>query len=392
MSATLANQTENCTEAEIYHCMDTISMRTCKQEMNATTLPALEFGENVISDELSIQIHHNFTHILNVTVFFVYHDLNAEIPMTHIVQKISVEYLELNETFATRDAHLVSGNIGYLPHKPVIFTKFIRLNESAADKAAPITGFLAYFHNETNCTNDGHYMKIPAIEANGDCVINNYTFQPINFGENARVKCNAVLTRNEFNETDTVEQPFVIPEQNNTRICRIFQKQIFEYLLHGFELEDVNSTIYSRFRNRISEMGNPRNDTEHWYDFSTVRAPNLEEIVAADTSNAALDFTCTNMVLGVRYEFFYGMTIVGKVSNQALIKVAQIQFGNRVNLKFNLDEDVLKVPLYIDVMFFDFSRVVGNTAHPLIQSPFLILVLIVISTVFVDFWAGLINI
>lgn len=377
LSAQWANQTDNCTVTEIYHCADTISMRTCKLENNLTASFAFEFGENFLSDQLSIQIHHNFTHILNVTVFFVYHEFNTDNPMTHVVQKISVEYLELNETFATRDAHQVSGNIGYLQHKPLIFTKFIRLNETKPDNnVIAINGFLAYFHNETNCTNDEHHMKMPAIEMNGDCVINNFTFQTINFGENARVKCNAVLTPNEFNETDTAEQPFIKAEQNNTHICRNFQKRIFEYLLHGFELEDVNSTIFSRFVNRISEMGNPRNDTEHWRDFSTVHSPNFNEIIATGPTNAASEFTCTNMVLGVRYEFFYGTTIVGKVSNQALIKVAQIQFGNRVNLKFKFDDDVLKVPLYIDVMFFDFSRVVGNAAPNRGQIQFHILILV----------------
>lgn len=379
LSAQLANQTENCTETEIYHCADTISMRTCKQDINSTTSLAFEFGENFLSDELSIQIHHNFTHILNVTVFFVYHELNIDTPMTHVVQKISIEYLELNETFATRDAHQVSGNIGYLQHKPVIVTKFIRINETAPDNTIAVNGFLAYFHNETNCTNDGHYMKMPAIEANGDCVINNFTFQTINFGENARIKCNAVLSANEFNETDTTDQPFTNAEQNNTHICRNFQRRILEHLLHGFELENVNSTVYNRFVNRVSEMGNPRNDTDNWREFFTVRPPNFDEIVAAGSTNAASEFMCTNMVLGVRYEFFYGTQIVGKVSNQALIKVAQIQFGNRVNLKFKLDDDALKVPLYIDVMFFDFSRVVGNSAPTLGRTQFHLLILVVVS-------------
>lgn len=121
-------------------------------------------------------------------------------------------------------------------------------------------------------------------------------------------------------------------------------------------------------------MGNPKNDYEHWLEVNTIKPPDRNDIIATmggrwsrSNSNAetnqALEFTCMNMVLGVRYEFFYGTMSVGKISNQPLIKVAQIQFANRINLKFKLDDNSLKVPLYIDVMFYDFSRIFGNAGH-----------------------------
>lgn len=372
------NDTEHCINIDLYHCLNTISLPTCKLWTNATSSPIADWGEDFIGDKLSIQIHHNFTNILNVTAFLVYNEFNSDSLSTNIVQKISLEYLEMNETFSTSDAHQVSGNIGYLQNKPIIVTKFIRSNESGGNhNVNQMGGYLAYFHNDTSCTNDDHYIKLPAIVANGDCVINNNTFQTINFGENARIRCNAVLTLTEYNETDRFEQPLNV-EQNNTHICRAFQKKIFDYVLHCFELEDINSKIYNRFRNRISEMGNPRNETEYWHDLKTVQPPNLDEIVASSVANGTLEFTCTNMVLGVRYEFFYGTMMVESVMNQPSIKVSQIQFGNRVNLKFKLDDDILKVPIYIDVMFYDFSRVVGNGAQPNIKSHSIVFMLAII--------------
>lgn len=367
--AAWSNETEICMKIDIYHCRDAISLRTCKQDSNATSMNSPEFGENFISNELSIQIHHNFTHILNTTVFFVYHELNGDTQSAHIVQTMAVEYLELNETFSTRDVHQVSGNIGYLHHKPIIVTKIIHQNETMPDSMGQIDGILAYFHNETNCTNDDHYIKLPAVEDNGNCLIDgNNIYQRIDFGENLRIVCNVALNTIDFNETDSNANQQPNPEQNNTYMCRTFQKKIIEYLLPHFVLENLNSTIYNQFNLRISEMGNPKNDSKYWHDFKTVRPPNLDEIVAAGETNGASEFTCMNMVLGVRYEFFYGNTLVGKISNQPLLKVAQIQFGSRVNLKFKHDEDELKVPIYIDVMFYDFSRVVGNGAQTAIQS------------------------
>lgn len=385
------NETEKCIYAEVYHCVDRISLRTCKSDANST-LTSSENSENFITNELSIQFHHNFTNILNCTVFFVYHELGDEVSSTFLTQTISVEYLESNETYDTRDAHLVSGNIGYMQHKPVIVTKFLLINETQNEENIRFERVLAYFHNETNCTSDDHYMKLPVVQTNGDCVLDNTTFNRIDFGESSRIKCNAVLTANAFNETNNSPQMFHLlgHSHNYTQTCRAFQRTIFNYLLHRFDLENPNATVYSEFNMRLSELGNPRNNTNYWIDFKTTNAPIVDDIVAGNVaggSDTEPEFLCTNMVLSVRYEFFYGVMMVGAVPNQALIKVAQIQFGNRVNLKFKLDDDILKVPLSIDVMFYDFSRVVRNSASALVASNLcsLAVVMIIAKPIFAPF-------
>lgn len=353
------NETNNCIDIHTYHCNEIIAQKTCKSDTNLTMSP--DFGDGFVANEISIQFHHNFTNILNCTIYFVYHDLSGDGHSGKIMRTIHLKYLELNESFATRDAHQVSGNIGYLHHKPIILTKYLRLNETNPDGTiVPLfNGILAYFHNETNCTNDEHYLKLPEIQGNGNCILNNFTFQTINFGENMIVKCNLPLEVGVFNETNDVNTNTKI--RNNTHLCQTFQMTIFHHLLHRFELENPNATIYNRFNVFVSEMGNPRNDSIHWMDFRIFGAPNIEEIVAIDGISST-EFTCSNMILNIRFEFFYGNMMFGNVPNQALIKMAQIHFGQRLNLKFKLDDDMLKVPLYMDVMFYDFSRLVSSTA------------------------------
>lgn len=380
------NDTDHCISAAIYHCFEAISSRTCALDANSTIASA-DFGDDYITNELSIQIHHNFTSIENFTVFFVYHAIaDGDGIGRHVVQTIRLEYLELAETFATRDVHQVSGNIGYAAHKPLIVTKYIRRNHTM-----PPTGNnnnmdaydwqLAYFYPEANISNDEHYLKVPTVLPNGDCLLDRRSFGTIDFGESARIKCNAPLTPTTANGTDEplASDPFA---PNTTQMCRTFQRSIFDYLLHRFELTQLNATAYNRFNVLVSELGNPRNDSLHWFEYRTVGAPDLNDIVAIDAADGT-EFACTNMVLNVRYEFFYGMMLFGRVPNQALIKAAQIQFGNRLTLKFKLDDDGLRVPLFIDVMFYDFSRVVGNSARPIsaIESalPMLITVLLFIS-------------
>lgn len=349
------NETSNCINIHTYHCNEIISQQSCHTNTNITM--STEFGDNFIANEISIQFHHNFTTILNCTVFVVYHDLSGDGHFDKIMRTIHLKYFELNESFATQDVHRVSGNIGYLHHKPIILTKYLRLNETNADGmpvSLLVAGVLAHFNNETNCTNDEHYLKLPNIQSNGNCILNNFTFQTVNFGENMIVKCNLPLEPlNTFNET----------VRNNTHHCRTIQITIFDHLLHRFELENPNATIYNHFNVFVSEMGNPQNDSVHWMDFRIFDAPNIEEIIAIDGVSSSTEFTCSNMILSVRYEFFYANMMYGNVPNQALIKMAQIRFGQRVHLNIKYDDNnMVKVPLYMDVMFYDFGRLVSSTA------------------------------
>lgn len=362
------NETSNCIDIHTYHCKDIISLTSCTSDTNVTMSP--EFGDGFVANEISIQFHHNFTDILNCTIFLVYHDLRSGDDDGHsgkIMRTIDLKYFEVNESFATRNAHQVSGNIGYLHHKPIIVTKYLRLNEAMPDDTIVplLAGALAYFHNETNCTNDEHYLKLPDIQANGNCILNNFTFQTINFGENMIVKCNLPLASAIiFNETNEA----IAAVRNSTHLCRNIQMTILDHLMHRFELENPNATILNRFNVFVSEMGNPRNDSIHWMDFRIFGAPNIAEIIAIDGSSST-EFTCSNIILNIRFEFYFGNMMFGNVPNQALIKMAHIRFGQRLNLKFKLDDDMLKVPLYMDVMFYDFSRLVASKATIITTTP-----------------------
>lgn len=360
--STIENDTNHCIPINVYQCIEMISLDSCLFDSNLTTLTG--FGDNLIADNISIQFHHNFTNILNCTIFFVYHNQGDTQP-NRILQNINIKYLEGNESFITSDAHQVSGNIGYLLHKPIIVTKYLHMNETSVNNdGKQISGILAYFHNETNCTNDEHYLKLPAIQSNGDCILTNHTFQTINFGENTLIKCKISLMGNTFNETNEnyLKNVSHIESKNNTYLCHIFQLTIFDYLINQFELNPLNSTNYSNFNVLISEMGNPQNDSIHWNTFKTIYPPNIDNIIAIDGVDSKTDITCSNMILGVKYEFFYGTMLFGSISNQAIIKMSRIRFGPRVNIKFKIDDDFLKVPIYVDVMFYDFSRDVKNSA------------------------------
>lgn len=49
-------------------------------------------------------------------------------------------------------------------------------------------------------------------------------------------------------------------------------------------------------------------------------------------------------------------------ANQAVIRAAQLEFGPRLDLNFKMDEKNLKVPIYIDAMFYDYIKLTSNNA------------------------------
>lgn len=368
------NKTEssNCIEIQIYHCNRLITPRHCMS--NATDI---DNSENVLAKDIQIRFHHNFTSITGCTVFFVYtrHVDNVAWSSVNILQTIRIEYLELNETYADRSVHRVSGNIGYLLHNPIIITKYISLNsDGKTDKTEKVLG---YFHENTTFFQDEHYIKIPKIDRNGNCVINNYTYDMINFGENFLMTCKAVFPKanssNEFAETQTDVKSD--SNKNLTSVCKSFQKTILKHLIYDFDLEQENSTVYDRFNVHISEFGNPKNETNSWTQLKTLNSPvKLDEIIAAGLDENLNTFICKNMFLNVRYEFFFGRLRVGKIPHQALIKDVNIKFGPKIDLKLKLDGDFRPVPIYLDAIFHDFTQAVINRSCKMFYSGILVLI------------------
>lgn len=337
------NKTDHCIDVVVSHCVAAISPSSCL--LNDTV-----DGANLVADELHIQIHHNFSNIFNVSAYFVYHELADA---ATVLQNIRVDYFEVNETSASRAAHMISGNLGYVTHRPVLYSKIV--NKFNADGSIR-SRQLEFFDDNITFSGAEHSFKLPVVRANGDCEINRHTFDTINFRENSRLECNVVLSP-ETNETATLAVNTTAADQVNlTRICHRFQRNILSHLLDGLELDNPNATVFDKFNVRISEYGNPRNDTRQWAEMVVLNALNLELIIADKSPAEGSELTCRNMVLDVRYDFFYGLSIVRDNPNQAVIKLARLDFGPTVDLSFKIDEKSLRVPIFIDVMFFDFVK------------------------------------
>lgn len=377
-----ANDTRNCFDVNIFHCNGSLAKANCTATSgNSTVLaPAASF--------ISVQFKHNFTHLLNCSVFFVSSvgGLNGSDSSSIFVQTIKVRFIDVNETYFRSKTVKVSGNLGYVLHKPLIVTKYIAANESAVttNEKPELTKVLGYFHdNSTQRYNDEYYMKIPAIDDRNGCVITNETFETINFGENAMTKCfvfledrrdNGNMTQNSTNSTASMS------ERNFTATCLSFQKQIFHHLLYNLDQSNTNSTAFDDFNVQVSQLGNPKNESRLWIRLETESDYDTAQILGVyDKANGENEFTCRNVILNVRYEFYYAVAMLGGRANQALVKKATLAFGPRLDLKFRLDEK-LKVPVYIDVMFHDLTGInTGSGGEALVVPVMLVGVSVVVS-------------
>lgn len=367
-----ANDTLYCVDVDIYYCVNTIGSQSCKKD----NLTDADQPDNCIVDELAFHFHHNFTHILNATAYFVCHELSLD--AASVLQIVNVEYFEANETHSTKNAHQISGNIGYVQHRPILVTKYVNRYETPdAVNGKPPIPILAYFESNVNCSGNEHILKMPTIESTGDCIRSNRKYNAINFDENIRFTCNAVLAP-ELNDSSPSMPQLNTTETNSsenyTNVCRSFQRIIFQYLLIDLELHNPNVSSYDKFNVFVSELGHPKNDSTHWIELQTVNAPNIDQIVADKNANG-FEFTCRNMVLSIRYGFFHGRIMINDNANQAVIRAAQLEFGARLDLNFKMDEKNLKVPIYVDVMFYDYIKLTSNNAqhsHKLISITLLI--------------------
>jgi tectonic-1/3 len=326
-------------------CQLRVSAATCSP-LNKTTdwLSILNVGH-----EISIRLVHNFTQVTNATMFLIY-DPNLDFELATIRQKFTVEFVQAtNQT----NVYPVSGNLGYLLHKPILVTKLTVNSNGTYDT---ISSRLEFFE-ETNQT----HFKVPLNRRNY-CQLDDNDFDTIKFGENLFLRCNAPLLQN-------LSSNCITPESNLTDVCQTFQKQLFHYLLNHFE-QKTNKTDMSDFNVLISEFGNPKNNTQHWHPFKN-RNTWLESIdQIKGTSNNDIALVCHNMMLNVKYDFYYARLTVDSVKHQNLIKNSELEFGPLVNLQFRFDEE-FKVPIYIQIQFHDLTSMaslVGDKTKLLLLS------------------------
>lgn len=311
-----------CLPIKIMNCISIVSPTTCHSFNNSD----YEIGDNFQNHLIIVEFVHNFTTIMNCSVFFVYDDM----PLEHNIRTMDIRFRQLNET---KHSHRISGNVGYQRGKPVIASRYVPY-KAISDHNNLI---LEYFHpNHTR--ND--VLKLPSFRQK-ICRLDNETFQTIDFGHDVFVRCDVRLDDDEASLTAV---------SNFTQVCNDFQTKIYFFLMHNVGMTENHTATTV-----VSEFGNPINETEKWLAVESNLYRNTDEESVEghfDRDDSETEFSCRNMVLSVRYAFSYGMVQVGEVRRQSVIRNVRLDLGTRLDLKFRLGEE-MNVPIFVDVMFFD---------------------------------------
>lgn len=343
---------EHCTDDDC-DCMD-LQYQIC-QNNKCTTINQTDLILNTeILQKIDFKFYHNFTRILDAHVLFhEYDDIFTE----SIVYNI--EYHTKNSTNVVE----LSGSVGYIKGYPLITTKYIPYNASDPNNKEMK---LEYF----NTTSSGVHITLP-ISRYQKCHISKYQSYNIKFGENKLAKCNLDIHINKtLNLTSTT---------NYTIICSSFQEKIFQFLLHNIS-QSINVTDHSKINFFLSNLGNPKNNSANWIEIKTKNFQSNSNILGTYVDEGGGAFICQNLILNIKYEFYYARMSVGDVRKQMVLTNGVLIFGTRLDLKFNINENVI-VPIYYDVIFVDMER---NRSHRFPETRWIFMILISYVVVFIN--------
>lgn len=385
-----------CIPVRLFDCAHRIASDTCRPAAIANmkdTEQRLEIAA------VRFEIVHDFRRIHNCSLFFVQAIEDEEAAdETTLVRRTSVRFRQLNESLAAH--HVVSGNAGYLRGAPIIVSHLRPRDDSNATEGGgdPV---LDYFHVNSSASSSASAMRMPHIDAAGNCRLNrnNRSFTEVNdddaieFGRDFRIKCYVPLREMLPPEPDSSSSSSDRrPDSaaNLTQLCTRLQRILFAFLLpdvrHNY---GRNASSSSRSSNGaapsyVSQLGNPANRTERWVQLRWLDGDDaddqLEDLMSEPatavsgsqvyendeddsnaTANAVQAFRCSQMVLNVRFAF--GVVRGGSheqpgARNQWMVHDASIALGPRVDLRFGVDDDDndddgWRVPIVLDGHFID---------------------------------------
>lgn len=318
-----------------YHCTnETCANVTISREYRNHSLP----GASGVRVEFFIW--HNFTHIISDVEFNVtFTNYDEKSLKNQIFVEFEVLFKSYEEKFLEKFPPM-SGMPGYVKQMPLLASKKVTFSNYTQENKEYVLDFYV-FNNRTEPYFANRTLKIP-VNHRGRCVLTPDHHQLINFGMMSYYQCHAHFQLS----------PNISSTTNFTDICQAYQYQIFSLLLnsHDFRSDNFTSNTY------ISQFGHPKNSTDAWVLLKFGNSPNLDQDSVTgnwrqDTKNS---FTCSNMIINVKYEFFYAQLRVAGVEYQNVIKEAQANFGPRLDLHFSVSD--VSVPVFITTQFYDLTR------------------------------------
>ena len=246
----------------------------------------LENGYDEIFQDVYIKFKYNVSFLESAEVFFLSYETFVlanevlEEKGTKIVQKISVEFMDVNNL----PGQIIRKRIkGYNNEEIVWASRLLTLNLTAPDNQV-----LELFKNNSEIIPmNKFYLKLP--ESNeGLCVITEDIYDPIKFNENSLTNCKVSLEIPELETNQTM---------NSTDYCLSFQRQIIFFLFNNLNMSSNFSVDRYETDIFVSKLASPQNSTHQWDRVKLGTLPSMDFVVTDATDEG---FTCKKLMTGVR--------------------------------------------------------------------------------------------
>ncbi|CAH1989341.1 unnamed protein product [Acanthoscelides obtectus] len=243
---------------------------------------------------------------------------------TEFEQEFLVSFWWLNQT--RNLSALQSGNPGYLIGKPLKIGKMVNIGNSTHIKLKIKRNPYDYRSN---------FLTLPE-NFDGNCILNNFTFYPIEFGYNVlrrcKIKSQVVNTKRNI---------------NGTEICRNIQAEI----LRMWNADNENTTVGMFGNSNVSRL-------EEWWKILYKTPPFVVLNSTKGKFDTKLNQTkCFGLISNIIISIFHSRIEVGTLRNQEKILGVTFAFGGFVNKTFSYQRNITKFDLDLkhEVVFYDIS-------------------------------------
>ncbi|KAH8263133.1 hypothetical protein KR044_004915, partial [Drosophila immigrans] len=299
-----------------------IDIEICQQLLQQPQVQCLEHGNEtqleMSVDSMELQLLHNYTHILSARLLLK----EVSLPEEREHEPLWLHY-ELSYKASTPAAVLAkphSGPLGYLQGAPLLLATLQPQNSSEQQSQPQI--------------NQSHWLTL--------CQHGQEQRHAVGFGVDLAKHC-------QLREL----APTVLPEQqNHTEYCQQLQTHIWRKLLphNCSRVEDVAQVF-------VSQLGKPQAD--QWLPLQLTQADGQQLLAIQGVYNVEQQsLSCRNMLLSVSYEFHVAelTLLAGRVPHQNVVRHARLVLGQRHDLEFDADDQLVELPLAVSVMFFKQQR------------------------------------
>ncbi|KAJ8968378.1 hypothetical protein NQ314_002328 [Rhamnusium bicolor] len=241
-------------------------------------------------------------------------------------QEFNANFWWINQT--RNFSEMLSGNPGYLIGKPILIGNLVNVGNKT-NVISKLQRHSSYYLE--------NFMTLPE-NVNGDCILNDKNYVPVEFGFNLLTKCkmNSIV----FNRRKYL---------NGTEICRDIQKAILK--LWGITGENKTFGMFGN-----ADANNPAEWTKILYNM------NPEELLNKTTghfSSSNNSLTCHGIATSLVIDIYHSRIDFQILLNQEKILAVTHSFGGLINrsLSYNKQKDSIyfEVDLESQVVFYDIS-------------------------------------